>query len=593
MPGIDTGPDAAAAEVRPDAVADAPTGIDSAGGTGGDSGATGGAGAGGNGDSGAGPGIDAPGAGGDSSSGGATGDAGGGGGIAAGGAGGAGGRFNDAAVANGGSAGGTGGATGDAGLGGPDAAPDLSPDAPIVDAPGTCSTDKDCSVQEPLCLGNQCAKCAGDNDCAGRPGTPACAASGLCVACTANTYCKGAAAVCDTATNQCTGCIKRSDCAGACQACTNGACTPVKGRDDSDPTACTGTCDSTGACKSKQGQTCQSISGGCLAGTNCSADGYCCDKTCDSPCMACDLPGFLGTCKPVASGNPHGNRASCGSDATCGGSCAGKADGTCSYPTKNCGAGPSCTAGSFVGQSVCLNGSCATPAAIACPSTGCKSDNTGCNDACPAGSTACGTSCCSAGQGCCNNACTQLNTASNCGSCSVTCGSNQTCGGASGCKNNDGQPCVTDANCINGVCTFFYFDLDQDGYPDHTAGGSFCKIPPNSNYIPSRTDSKWDCCDDISWVNPGNTGYNSFATTWPAGKCPAHQWDADCSGTVEFSPPTIPIRCDPNGAGSCTEVDANTSVSDCGQVIGTVCQISATGSCSLAVGMSTTHVGCR
>ena len=306
--------------------------------------------------------------------------------------------------------------------------------------------------------------------------------------------------------------------------------------------------------------------------------------------MACDITGFVGVCKAVASGQPHGNRASCGSDAICGGTCAGKADGTCSYPTRSCGSGPSCSAGSFVDQSVCSRGSCVTPTPITCPSTGCNSNNTACNAGCPAGSTLCGTSCCPAGQGCCGGSCTQLNTASNCGGCGVTCASTQTCTGASGCKNNDGQPCMTNANCISGACTFFYFDLDQDGYPDQTVGGSFCKIPPNSNYIAARADSKWDCCDDISAVNPGVT---SYTTTWPAGKCLSHRWDADCSGTIESQPTTIPIRCDSNGAGSCTMVYGNASVSDCGQVIGTVCQTGATGSCSLEVYMAATYVGCR
>ena len=71
-----------------------------------------------------------------------------------------------------------GGSAGSGGSGGPDAAPDVRP----VDAPGTCSADKECPSQTPLCLGNRCAKCATDADCVGRSG-PACAGSGLCVGC--------------------------------------------------------------------------------------------------------------------------------------------------------------------------------------------------------------------------------------------------------------------------------------------------------------------------------------------------------------------------------------------------------------------------
>ena len=57
-------------------------------------------------------------------------------------------------------------------------AADAPPIGSTADAAGTCSRDTDCLPQNPLCLGNQCTKCSGDNDCAGRPGTPACATGG-------------------------------------------------------------------------------------------------------------------------------------------------------------------------------------------------------------------------------------------------------------------------------------------------------------------------------------------------------------------------------------------------------------------------------
>src|SRR5450631_2698620 len=85
----------------------------------------------------------------------------------------------------------------------------------------------------------------------------------------AGTHCKGTAATCDTATSQCVGCTKRSDCSGACQTCSAGVCIAVKSQDD--PSVCAGTCDATGACKSKQGQTCKT-STDCLNGLSC-ADG--------------------------------------------------------------------------------------------------------------------------------------------------------------------------------------------------------------------------------------------------------------------------------------------------------------------------------
>ena len=70
----------------------------------------------------------------------------------------------------------------------------------------------------------------------------------------------------------------------------------------------------------------------------------------------------------MASGSPHGNRAACASDGSaCGGTCTGLSSGQCSFPTGNCGAGPTCSsANSSIGQAVCTNGSCVAPAAEVC-----------------------------------------------------------------------------------------------------------------------------------------------------------------------------------------------------------------------------------
>lgn len=462
-----------------------------------------------------------------------------------------------------GGAGGTGGAMGIDAPAGPDAKTEIF-DARPLDAP-PADVAIDAPVDIPSTIPDAAGTCPGTQQACTTGGVTTCIAAGAC----------------------CT----NSDCTGLCKTCNaSHGCVAAISQDDPNG-RCAGTCDGTGTCVSKKGQTCQTVAAGCVGGTTCSPDGVCCDTACGASCMACDLPGFVGTCKPVLSGNPHGSgtRTSCGSDPTCGGACAGKADGTCSYPTVNCGAGPTCSAGSSIGQSVCSNGSCVTPAAVACSSTGCNTTNTACNAACAAGTTACGTSCCPAGQGCCGGACVPLNTASNCGSCGVTCTSNQTCSGASGCKNSDGQPCTTNANCANGACTFFYFDLDQDHYPDQSAGGSFCSIPPNSNYIPARADSKWDCCDDAFFVNPANT---VFTSTWADGVCPLHKWDGNCNGVIEYS--FNPPLCVSNGAGGCTMTSRAPGPSDCAVTFGGVCLLDGAGNCSVGFGMGGgTVMGCR
>lgn len=366
---------------------------------------------------------------------GSTGSGGGGGGMLASGGGGSGGAQSSGAGSIAIGSGGSGGSKADAAASGPD--------APTVDAPGTCSVDKDCPSQSPLCLGNKCAKCSSDSDCVGRTG-PACAATGLCVGCTANKYCTGVAATCDTATSQCVGCVNRSDCAGACQTCTNSVCTAIKNQDD--PGVCAGTCDGTGACKSKQGQSCQAATD-CAGGLPC-ADGYCCDKACTGSCEACNVPSSLGTCTTLASNAPpHTGHTACGAaDPTCAGKCNGTSS-ACFYPpsTTPCGTA-SCTGNSYQATGTCGNGSCAMPASQTCP-LACVASAGGCKDCspsqkqCSAGvpqlcvangtwqnQTACtGASTCSNG-GCvcskttCGSNCVDTSTASaNCGSCGHDC----------------------------------------------------------------------------------------------------------------------------------------------------------------------------
>lgn len=350
----------------------------------------------------------------------------------------------DALVTGGGGAGGTDApmATGGTTTGS-DALPlDVPADVFSPDAPGTCSTDQDCPTQKPLCLGNQCAKCASDNDCVGRTG-PACSTSGLCVACTANSYCKGTAATCDTSSNQCVGCTRRSDCSGTCQTCSVNTCIAVKNQDD--PTVCAGTCDATGACKGKQGQACKT-SADCVNGLSC-ADGYCCDKACKGTCEACDVGISVGTCTTLgANATPRAGRTACvAKDPTCAGKCDGNS-AACAYPLSNTSCGTaSCTGTTYQPVGSCSTGTCFMPLTQSCPT----------NEKCSANACAC-----QSPYQTCGSACVDTNTdGANCGICGKSCVSGSTCS-AGKC-----QP-VTMTSSLGGYSFVFWVDANYVYYND-------------------------------------------------------------------------------------------------------------------------------
>lgn len=222
----------------------------------------------------------------------------------------------------------------------------------------TCGSMKKCGQK---CIATASGSCCTDQDCPAQAGKTA---------------------QCDTSTNTCSyacadnmkpcgttcipggtgSCCANADCSAQCTSCDSAThtCTAVK--NGNDPTnRCAGTCDASGACKSKQGQTCSTTTGGCMAGTSC-VDNYCCDTSCTGGCMACDITGKQGTCTAIpARAAPHGARAACVGQAT---SCAGYCDGagSCSYPTSSCGGG------TCAGTGTCQSGVCAGMEPILCNS---------------------------------------------------------------------------------------------------------------------------------------------------------------------------------------------------------------------------------
>ena len=310
-----------------------------------------------------------------------------------------------------------------------------------------------------------------------------------------------------------TGCSTATDCPGPCQTCSTSshACVAVSSQDD--PSGhCSGTCDTSGACKAKQGQTCQA-SGTCASGLFCAPDGHCCDRACAGSCESCET----GVCTAVT-GAPHMGHTTCvGSSAECSGSCTGSSNGQCTWSPTACGQA-SCTTltnaqsqpvgTAFVPQGTCNSGACA-------PSTG-----TSCSGGliC-ASATACKTTCTADGDCLTGNTC-----------------SSGICVG----KKANGLVCTAANECLNGNCV--------DGFCCESACSGTCvacsaaKTGAGSNGlcrpVMAGTDPDTECsvdtgnqcgrdgtCDGLGACRLQVTGTTcgspscSNAILTPAGKC--------------------------------------------------------------------------
>ena len=286
--------------------------------------------------------------------------------------------------------------------------------ASVCNGAGACT-----AATTTTCRANQCLNattclvtCSATQPCAG---ATFCDANGVCQpkktgggACLQGTECANGSCVdgvcCETA------------CTGPCLSCgltgTAGLCRPIVNQDD--PANCPGTCDATGVCKSKRGQTCATTAGGCVAGTLC-ADNFCCDRACTGPCEVCSAT--PGTCT-FLSGAAHTGR-SCGGTGLCAGTC--QAQAACAFPgaTTSC-RDASCSASSGTSAASCDGaGNCPAPVVTPCRANQCL----------------------------------------NATMCLTTCGT-QPCTGATFCDGNGicqpkkamGATCVLAAECANGSC---------------------------------------------------------------------------------------------------------------------------------------------
>ncbi len=293
-------------------------------------------------------------------------------------------------------------------------------------------------------------------------------------------------------------CCGDSDCPGTCQTCDSShTCVSVVSRDDPNG-RCVGTCDATGACKAKRGQSCTVVPGGCIDGTTC-ADGICCDRACSDTCEACDVPEHLGTCTTLAAGaSPRPTRTACVSSVP---ACAGTCDGIsalCSYNSGPCGS-PSCTGITYQAAGTCSNGACNYPSAEDCPN-GQVCDGAAC--ACSAPMTTCS-------GGLCVNL--QSNSA-HCGDCDRSCSSNH---GSSGCVAGSCQmSCIGDYRDCSADENVALDGCETNVMADRNNCGSCGNICPNdwANATPSCANKACSHECTAPWANCDGAAGNGCET---------------------------------------------------------------------------------
>jgi hypothetical protein len=260
---------------------------------------------------------------------------------------------------------------------------------------------------------------------------------------------------------------------GTCQTCNGtapGTCTPVTNADDAD--TCTGasTCDASGACKLKAGQSCGSD--GTLCASAFCTDGVCCNAGCAQACQVCAVSlgaTVDGTCTTAPAG--FAGRPSCGA-VTCNGAIS-------NCPVNSCNGDAQCATGYFcAGNGTCQpvrsqGMACNSAAAPTgdCLQAGCRECNTpgGCVDGFCCGST-CGLGCqaCDQTPGICTVA--PAGRSTRCVSyicdgattmCPTSCTGDAQCAtgyhcvsGACAAANGQalGQTCGSDPQCLSGHC---------------------------------------------------------------------------------------------------------------------------------------------
>lgn len=233
----------------------------------------------------------------------------------------------------------------------------------------------------------------------------------------------------------------------------------------------------------------------CSDGSQCRSgfcsDRVCCLTECSGPCEACNLPNFVGLCRPAVKGTapaapkscPVSPDSMCGSDGTCDG------DGACSRNTDQacegvgtCQADKDCVSGTFCSSGLCMR---KLTAGDGCGRNGeCRSefcvDGVCCDSLCNGACKSCATGTCRDIQGDDPGLCSGVRICAN------------------GCRLKDKQPCTSDADCANGACRPFFLDADGDTF-GRVQSENFCGTdPPSASYV----TKPGDCCDNDAQTNP-------------------------------------------------------------------------------------------
>lgn len=316
-------------------------------------------------------------------------------------------------------------------------------------------------------------------------------------------------------------------CTTPCRSCANvsGTCTTVVSSVDDNFCNGVNTCDASGVCKKKTGQTCagpnECASGFC-------ADGTCCQNACTTPCRSC--ANAAGTCTNVVASQDDNN---------CNGTSSCDAAGVCKKEN-----GQVCTVG---GE--CLSGNCI--------------DNTCCADTC---TTPC-RSCANA-----SGTCTTVisNTDDN------NCNGTSSCDGAGVCKKENGQACGAAAECLSGNCV------------DGTCCADGCTTPCRSCANAAGTCTTLVTSGDDNTCSGNNTCDASGACKLDLGQaCTGATQCASgfcVDGTCCANACTTPCRSCANAAGSCTTLVTNQTDDNCS----TPNSCDGTATCKKAAGQSCT-----